>query len=56
VDEAVDGYMLCYECKHMYPTEAELVATYIEGLPVGYSRDGITGVTIVFCPLCSHDF
>ena len=56
VDEATEGYRLCYECKHMYLTEAELVAAYFDRMVAVAATKRIAGDTIVFCPLCSHDF
>jgi hypothetical protein len=58
IDEPTEGYRLCYECMHMYPTEAELIGAYWDAFPedTPLIMAPLSGATITFCPLCSHDF
>lgn len=57
-------YCICFECGHVYRTEADLMAAYnramdeleaeIGGGPVWVRKT--TGAEIPFCPACAHDF
>lgn len=58
VDEPEDGYRVCGECLHTYPTRLHLAWTYWRRAPkeVPY-RDRIRLPSrIFFCPECSHNF
>ena len=49
----------CFECKHVYLTEADMVETWnnmIEELGTGPSSKAKSVSDIPFCPLCLHDF
>jgi len=56
--EARYGYLLCFECGHMYKTRLGLLWAHVRCqvshrvLPIKLSRPK----NIVFCPLCLHDF
>ena len=69
VDEPHKGtaYRICFECNHVYRSEAELVKAYNEGQDEANEiakRNGWpliryrkkTARTIYFCPLCLHDW
>lgn len=51
-------YLVCFECGHVYETEADLERDYMEERP----KDTPITVTpvpadeIYFCPHCLHDF
>lgn len=58
-DEPGPGYLACLECFHLYETEADLQAAYVDAsvaIDPAVSRAAPHVSKILFCPLCGHDF
>ncbi len=68
VDELFDAFRVCFECKHAYRTERELIDTFnavmtqadAEAAANGWAPLEFVPVDdaeqIFFCPFCTHDF
>lgn len=56
IDEQANGYRVCGECLHTFPTAADLVWDYWYTAPRGIELDVKTADEIWFCPWCAHDF
>lgn len=52
------AYLVCAECGHCWPTEADLLADMQRVMMethVGVTAP-MSGEDVFFCPLCAHDF